>query len=33
VEAKAEIAIEEVAFAMVRRIQTLNRTSEETYFG
>ncbi|WP_230674235.1 hypothetical protein [Rathayibacter sp. Leaf248] len=32
-EAKAEIAIEEVAFAMVRRIQTLNRTSEETYFG
>ncbi|MCJ1709407.1 MULTISPECIES: hypothetical protein [Microbacteriaceae] len=33
VEAKAEIAIEEVAFAMVRRIQTLNRTTEETYFG
>ena len=33
VEAKAEIAVEEVAFAMVRRIQTLNRTSEETYFG
>lgn len=32
-EAKAEIAIEEVAFAMVRRIQTLNRTKEETYFG
>ncbi|AZZ56949.1 hypothetical protein [Rathayibacter iranicus] len=32
-EAKAETAIEQIAFAMVRRIQTLNRTSEETYFG
>lgn len=32
-EAKAEIAVEEVAFAMARRIQTLNRTSEEAYFG
>jgi hypothetical protein len=32
-EARAEIAIEEVAFAMARRIQSLNRTSEETYFG
>ncbi|WP_147304086.1 hypothetical protein [Subtercola boreus] len=32
-ESRIEEAIEEVAFAMTRRIQSINRTAEETYFG
>jgi hypothetical protein len=28
-----ELAVEEVAFAMARRIQTVNRSAEEAYFG
>ncbi|RFA06766.1 hypothetical protein B7R21_18505 [Subtercola boreus] len=33
IESQIEEAIEEVAFAMTRRIQSINRTAEETYFG
>jgi hypothetical protein len=32
-ESQNEIAVEEVAFAMTRRIQSINRTAEEAYFG
>lgn len=30
---RSEVAVEEVAFAMARAVQTLNRSNEETYFG
>jgi len=30
---QSEVAVEEVAFAMARAAQTLNRSTEETYFG
>lgn len=30
---RSEIAIEEVAFAMARTVQTITRSTEETYFG
>lgn len=33
IESRVEIAVEEVAFAMTRRIQSINRTAEEAYFG
>ena len=32
-ESQAEIAVEEVAFAMSRKIQVVSRTAEEAYFG
>ena len=32
-ESREEVAVEEVAFAMTRRIQSINRTAEEAYFG
>ena len=30
---RSEVAVEEVAFAMARTVQTINRSTEETYFG